>query len=216
MLALRRATADILCSLCPFTEDGQVFAGLNGQPKKESERDRMVRLGLMTPFGTVVKAVHESQPPASATGFEKFLVDSAAKGGKKKPVKRASAPGSSRHGSAQARPQDSTSEASSQDRSSLLAKKRTNLFDERDFRNYDPEVDFTEKRFQKKRRYKMEHNFSEDTQLSGDEYQDEEGEIVESDGDYVPDNCDMRHMSEDEDGAGKKKSCAIVHVYHCC
>ena len=219
----------------PFTEASsitdQAFMGLNGKTKKESDRDRMVRLGFMTPFGTIVKAAEKSPPPAPSTDFEKFLMSAPGKGGKKKPTKRASLSGSSRNGSAKTQLQDSaprqssrngsaktqlqdsTPRQSSQGRPSLLANKRSNLFDEKDFRNYDPEVDYTQKRFQRKRRYKMAHNFSEDAQLSGDEYQDEDGEIVESDGDYVPDRRDMRHMSEldTEDGdCSGRKSCVIV------
>lgn len=203
---------------CPFTEASsitdQAFMGLNGQPKKESERDRMVRLGFMTPFGTIVKAAEKSQPPAPSTDFEKFLMSAPGKGGKKKSMKRASLSGSSPNGSAKTPSQDSTPQQSSQGRPSLLAKKRSNLFDEKDFRNYDPEVDYTQKRFQRKRQYKMAHNFSQDAQLSGDEYQDEDGEIVESDGDYVPDRHDMHHMSEpdmeDEDFSGRKSYVVVL------
>lgn len=214
--------------LCPFTEDssvtGQVLMGLNGRPKKESERDRMVRLGLMTPFGTVVKAAQKSQPPAPSTDFEKFLMSTVTKDGKKKLVKRASLSGSSHNGSTKTQSQDAASAQSSQGRPSHLSKKRSNLFDEKDFRNYDPEVDYTEKRFQRKRQYKMAHNFSEDAQLSGDEYQNEEGEVVESDEDYVPDRHETRHLpepdTEDEDCLGMKSCvtglCCSVDVLRWC
>ncbi|KAK7113755.1 DNA excision repair protein ERCC-6-like isoform X2 [Littorina saxatilis] len=183
----------------------KILGEMNGRPKKESERDRMIRLGMMTPFGTVIKTAQKNSPPVPATDFEKFLVEEKGKGGKKKPVRKTSISNLSQ-GSSNTHSQNSTSEHLSQHQPSLSEKKASNMFDEKDFRNYDPEVDYTQKQYQRKRQYKMTHNFSEDARLSGDEYQDEDGECLESDEEYIPDKTDMRHMSEpdteDEDTRG--------------
>ncbi|XP_076449836.1 DNA excision repair protein ERCC-6-like [Babylonia areolata] len=170
-------------------EDGcatdKLLDGLSGKPKKESKRDRMIRLGLMTPFGTVVKTAHQQQ---------QALLNKQSKGGKKKPVKRTSV-----HSSIQS----SNKRPSAEETNLASGDQKTNRFDEKDFRNYDPEIDYTQKRYQRKRQYKMMHNFSEDTQLSGDEYQ-EDGECVESDDDYLPDERDM-DLEEIEDEPPVKK-----------
>ena len=201
-----------LLLFCFYFSEGRgvaekVLEGMNGQSKKESQRDRLVRLGLMTPFGTVIKAGQKTPSSAPTTDFERFLAKRDSKGGKKKPMKKVLNQ-STHHGSSKKTRLGSSSTAATQNTPSSSQTKAANRFDEKDFRNYNREVDYTEKRFQRKRQYKMEHDFSEDPQLSGDEYQDEDGQCLESDEDYMPDGRDMRHLSEpdteNEDSGGRR------------
>ncbi|KAL8610511.1 hypothetical protein ACOMHN_060431 [Nucella lapillus] len=169
-------------------EDGgsatdKLLHGVHGKRQKETERDRLIRLGLMTPFGTVVKGSHKQQA-AAASELRQVLAKRHAKGGKKKPAKK---------GLSTRRP---SSEAAAD---WALRDKKPNQFDEKDFRNYDPETDYTQKRYQRKRQYKMVHSYSEDVALSGDEFQNEDGEILDSDDDYAPEE-DMMLPSDHDTG----------------
>jgi hypothetical protein len=207
-------------------DETQQMLQLNGQPKKESHRDRMIRLGLMTPFGTVIKTQQQQKETAPATDFEAFLVgrDQGKGKPKQKTVKKAAkrpAPESESSAAFTAGPKSETSAPSDSSSSSAPKKKRPNQFDQKDFKNYDPEVDYTAKKYQRQRAYKMTHNFSEDAQLSGDEYQDEDGARVggsDEDDEYVPDKREFRHLSEPDsdddeghDAAGRLFCCNFYY-----
>lgn len=176
--------------LYPFAEEqgsaDHPFCGLNGQPQKESARDRMIRLGEMTPFGTVL---HGATAKGESSGsklsaFEQFLLDKQKnfRIKDKKPLKKNSLSSSQhRHHSKKSSDKASSSSSSTQPFS---------IFHKKDKKANIEQVDNVQKVFQRKRSYPVAPDLSEDGEIR-DENCDKDKQILEnSDSDYEPECTD--------------------------
>ena len=198
-------------------------AALGLTTRNETETERMIRLGEMTPFGTVMSNVTK---PASSTAtqqgsqsnhmseFEKYLMDQSKKSATKWKIhkkKPSSALGKSKS-SADLNQEEPVTKKSKLEKSKsdtdLEVKKRdkshetrkekrlSNLFDEKDKRQYTPnEKDFSNYK-QRKRRYKLTHQWTGDPDIS--DYSDSEEGFDPDDQEWCPDKEEYR--DEDEDG----------------
>ena len=180
----------------------QALLGL-GPSTLETETERMIRVGEMTPFGTTI-AVRTPQPttphPPVVTDFEKFLQEQDSKAAKKKKlVKKAPSSASKpsdiyRQGTIVSRKNKSVDTMRKSTTESSLGGKRVdqfventqrvsgfqkrpgfNFFDDKDRRNYKTESDFSKSSARKRKLFhpKLKHNFSEDRALSDIEVGDE-------------------------------------------
>ncbi|XP_046366645.2 DNA excision repair protein ERCC-6-like [Haliotis rufescens] len=155
--------------VAPLGQQGEdLEAGLTSGKKRESERDRMIRLGHMTPFGTIIKNKKQAKPKQRTT---------TSKDGASKTKHKLSANGKSgvNH---------------SVDGQSPVKKRKSeksNLFDARDHKLYDRETDYTQARYQRRGRRSYgngEASFGDeesDRDGSGDEWQPSEQAIEEED-----------------------------------
>ncbi|PVD37640.1 hypothetical protein C0Q70_00237 [Pomacea canaliculata] len=171
------------------------FCGLNGQPQKESARDRMIRLGEMTPFGTVL---HGATAKGESSGsklsaFEQFLLDKQKnfRIKDKKPLKKNSLSSSQhRHHSKKSSDKASSSSSSTQPFS---------IFHKKDKKANIEQVDNVQKVFQRKRSYPVAPDLSEDGEIR-DENCDKDKQILEnSDSDYEPE------CTDNDDSEGEKR-----------
>ncbi|XP_046572869.1 LOW QUALITY PROTEIN: DNA excision repair protein ERCC-6-like [Haliotis rubra] len=119
--------------VAPLGQQGKdLEAGMKSGKTRESERDRMIRLGHMTPFGTIIKNKKQAKPRPSTSPK-----DSA---NKKK--HKLSANGK-------------LSLSQGVDGLSPLKKRKgekTNMFDERDHKLYNRETDYTQAKYQRRGR----------------------------------------------------------------
>ncbi|XP_005098039.1 DNA excision repair protein ERCC-6 [Aplysia californica] len=177
---------------------------LKKKPQKESERERMIRTGEMTPFGTMVKTKPST---AAAPGkavrlseFEKLMGarESTAMKAKKdfsKYLKKKSGQAQK----PQAQKEDDGGDKSSEPRAGPSNKSKRNRFDERDWRVYDKETDYTQPKFRKRVTRKIQHSFSGDIRLSDEEDFDRDEDAFEDDEDvYEPSKQELREESSDD------------------
>lgn len=175
---------------------------------KETERERLIRTGEMTPFGSVTAekpAPKVIRPDESKqlSDFEKYLLDQTKKHSthsKKKLKKSPSTPSKQNlePSPSEGEPRVKKSKWSKQEASSSAAtsaSKRKNLFDAKDKRRYQSnETDFSNYRSRKAHFPRLQHNFSEDGAMSDHEDYDDDGHNDE-DRDYIPDEG---HMLEED------------------
>ena len=175
----------------------------------------MIRLGEMTPFGTVMKgAVQSSSKPQDTTShvsdFEKYLLDQHKKTSmKKKTAKKkvTAALGKSKSTLDLHEEEPSVKKSklhksqsvgliseTSVDQKSPNEKGLSNRFDEKDKRHYSPrEKDFSNYK-QRNRRFKLKHQWTGDPNVS--DYSDDEEGFDPNDEEWKPDN----YLNEEEDG----------------
>lgn len=181
--------------------------GLTAGPSKETEREKMIRLGEMTPFGTVVsKPTTSSDKKISSisltqnSSFDQFFMDKDnARVSQKKPTPKvqselnkklermkASLTEDSKKSEKKKKTEKSTSDEDNKKKGKCKSK-RKNIFDERDNKRYRDDVegaDFSHLKSSKSKFPKMNHNFSEDPVLSdqeersSDDYQPNEQELA--------------------------------------
>lgn len=132
----------------------------------------MIRTGEMTPFGTVVKTAAQKplSKPVKLSDFEKQLMtkDSHQQRIQKdfsKYLKRKTA-AATKVSETKTNEFDQISSSTS---SNKAAGRKTNRFDEKDWRAYDKETDILQPRSKRKTSYQVHHEFTEDNQLSDEE-----------------------------------------------
>ena len=184
-----------------------------GPVAEETERERMIRLGEMTPFGSTVSAPTDSSKaskPRKAEGmtdFEKYLKDqeskmSKAKKAHKTKMKKSATASDLQNKDRKVLPKNKLkrthSETSIGDGS---LREPGNRFDEADRRHYwSGESDTSRWHIRQRRSHaRLGHNFSEDGRLSDYE---EDGETF-GDEDYVPHADEIIDDDEDFSAAGQ-------------
>ncbi|GFO00974.1 DNA excision repair protein ercc-6-like [Plakobranchus ocellatus] len=178
---------------------------VSGNSKRETEKERMIRTGEMTPFGTVVKtktAKAETSKPLQLSEFERQMMasESQSQRAKKdfsrylKKKKQSFVPES------KAKQMDSGSTVGGTS-SGTKAKKR-NRFDENDWRVYDKD---TWERPKRQTGHRINHSFSGDHQLSDEEEWNRECDELmdcdEGEDDYQPSKEELMDDSTDEEDA---------------
>ncbi len=192
--------------------------GLSGSAE-ETETERMIRLGEMTPFGSIMKPKPSGPHLANgASDFDKYLLDQSQKAMNVKRVKikkKSSTP--SKRGSDEAGCSDQRQDGPVKKRAKLRKSmsdsrisdkdifvqnynvKRPNLFDAKDKRTYwnANETDFSHRKPWRRRLHaRLGHNFSEDRALSdNDEDYDNEGYMMPEE-EYIPPQDSM--LDEEE------------------
>ena len=177
----------------------------------------MIRLGEMTPFGTIMKGTDESAETRSASGqmseFEKYLMDQHQKSATKKKTfkkKRSVSLGKSKSSVDlhQEEPAIKKSKLEKSQSAGELRKDHTcsphaaskqkrlsNRFDEKDKRQYAPnEKDFSNYK-QTNRRFKLKHQWTGDPDIS--DYSEGEEDFDPNDEEWRPDGDDY---FDDEEG----------------
>ncbi|XP_062591329.1 DNA excision repair protein ERCC-6-like [Saccostrea cucullata] len=170
-----------------FKQDGAALNKLLGlNSKSETEKEKMIRLGQMTPFGTVVSSSTDKDPKSAE------VVETVRS--KESPERSNS---SVSHGM-KAQVNSAASTSQSTDRSE-------NFFDSRDKKNYRNDVEgaFYKHNYRSKRRYsRISSNFREDSAMSDEEncyYDDPEGDL--SDGEeYRPEEGELTRQSSEDSG----------------
>ncbi|GFR85602.1 DNA excision repair protein ERCC-6-like [Elysia marginata] len=165
---------------------------------KETNRERMIRTGEMTPFGTVVKT--GAPKPVQLSEFEKQMM---AKESQSQKVKKDFSKYLKKKGKASVSEQNKKpldSGCSHGESSSQAKQKKTNRFDERDWKVYDKD------RWERPKRqtgHRVYHDFRGDSQLSDEEDWNREcDELMDCDNaedDYKPSKEELLEESS-EDG----------------
>lgn len=175
----------------------QAFS-INSKAKKETNREKMIRTGEMTPFGTVVKPAVPK--PVQLSDFEKQMMakeppSQRIKKDFSKYLKKKKEASLSQQSVKSVDPEHGQAESSSQ-----AKKRKTNRFDERDWRVYDKD---SWERPKRQTGHRVHHNFSGDGQLSEEEDWNREcDELMDCDDpqdDYVPSKEELMEDSSEED-----------------
>ncbi|XP_074647554.1 DNA excision repair protein ERCC-6-like [Tubulanus polymorphus] len=196
----------------------QALSGISAQPQ-ESEQERLLRLGEMTPFGTRMNFAVDTQvePPIPApkppkpemTDFEKYLLGQETKTSTKKQLKT---PSKKKQNSGQEkvtrdRKYSSEPKSKSGAQSSRKSESKTdefvrkypggNFFDKKSKNPTQTEKDFSNYKSFKAKFPKLKHAFSGDGRISDPDPLSDEGDV--KDGEYIPHPSEWRQSgSEDE------------------
>ncbi|XP_061192459.1 DNA excision repair protein ERCC-6-like [Saccostrea echinata] len=175
-----------------FKQDGAALNKLLGLgSKSETEKEKMIRLGQMTPFGTVVSSSTEKDPKFTGEGVNE-------NGSSKETISNKETHESSNSSVSHGMIDSPASTSQNTDRSE-------NFFDSRDKKSYRNDVEgaFYKHNYRSKRRYsRISRNFREDSALSDEEncyYDDPEGYLSEGD-EYQPEEGELVRPSSEDSG----------------
>ena len=201
-----------------------------GGAKSETEMERLIRLGEMTPFGTSMSKINNEKPGQTSqkskqpmSEFEKYLQDQAAKSASKQGYTKKKSANEKKRPSNLVPPESDEPVAksakmfklnsspdllSTHPSSKRKSTKGGNRFDAKDKRRYQPyEKDFSSYK-QRNRRYRLDHQWSGDPDLS-DFSDNNQDEFNPSDDEWKPGRDDW--MDEEQDGpygTGLWRSCS--------
>ncbi|KAK3608200.1 hypothetical protein CHS0354_039216 [Potamilus streckersoni] len=182
--------------------------GLGSSRMNETESEKLIRTGAMTPFGTVINNIPGPSEVDSEKVDLKGLQSSAIHQTTKEEKK------SSRCRSVSNKLQEYYS-SDGMDRNSQREK---NLFDDKDHKVYRDDVEGSSKNSRTSSRWKrpkLDHSFEKNPELSdygdGEDKEEEErmeeedqGHRLDSDEDYVPDDKELKKSEEEDDVSFKK------------
>ncbi len=194
-------------------------AALGMGKKSETEMERLIRLGEMTPFGTSMSKINNENPSQSnakskqpISEFEKYLQDQASKSASKQGYTKKKSSNERKRDSKLVRHEideplvKKTKMLKSKSAPDLMStspstKKKShkngNRFDAKDKRRYQPyEKDFSSYK-QRNRRYRLDHQWSGDPELS-DFSDNNPDEFHPNDDEWKPGGDDW--IDEEEDG----------------